>query len=129
MSYVQIKQFKLAKPISNIQIIQQIPPILWPQNAHQLISPHKKKYMIKSMDWKIGKCRRYFVEISVIGRHGNDKRHRLSIDGKIGQKSTKSPIYRRNIGEAPKNWRKIAIFPTSPARAVVFFSLAQKSWI
>ena len=40
-----------------------------------------------------------------IGRHRNDNRHRLSIDGKIGQKSAKSPIYRRNIGGEPKNRR------------------------
>ena len=59
------------------------------------------------MDWKIGKCRRYFGEISVIGRHRNDNRHRLSIDGKIGQKSAKSPIYRRNIGGGPKNRQNI----------------------
>ena len=86
-------------------------------------------------------------EISVIGWHRNDNRHRLSIDGKIGKKSAKSLIYRRNIGEAPINQKKIAsgsnawsnrrrisryrryfgiftdfsenfpIFPTSPARA------------
>ena len=31
---------------------------------------------------------------------------RLSIDGKIGKKSAKSPIYRRNIGEAPIYRRK-----------------------
>ena len=63
--------------------------------------------VLTSMDWKIGKCRRYFGEISVIGRHRNDNRHRLSIDGKIGQKSAKSPIYRRNIGGGPKNRRNI----------------------
>ena len=63
--------------------------------------------LMTPMDWKIGKCRRYFGEISVIGRHRNDNRHRLSIDGKIGQKSAKSPIYRRNIGGEPKNRRNI----------------------
>ena len=42
-----------------------------------------------------------------IGRHRNDNRHRLSIDGKISQKSAKSPIYWRNIGGEPKNRRKI----------------------
>ena len=48
-------------------------------------------------------------EISDIGRHRNDNRHRLSIDGKMGKKkSAKSPIYRRNIGEAPINRRKIS---------------------
>ena len=61
-----------------------------------------------SRDWKIGKYRRYFEELSDIGRHQNDNRHRLSIDGKIGKKSTKSSIYRRNIGEAPIYRRKIA---------------------
>ena len=70
-----------------------------------------------SRDWKIGKCRRYFEEISDIGRRRNDNRHRLSIDGKIDKKSAKSPIYRRNIGEIPI-YRKISrYFPTSPARA------------
>ena len=59
-------------------------------------------------DWKIGKYRRYFEEISDIGQHRNDNRHRLSIDGKIGKKSAKSSIYRRNIGEAPIYRRKIA---------------------
>ena len=55
------------------------------------------------MDWKIGKYRRYFGETSNIGQHHNDNQHRLSIDGKIGQKSAKSPIYRRNISGEPKN--------------------------
>ena len=63
---------------------------------------------IISRDWKIGKYRRYFEEISDIGQHRNDNRHRLSIDGKIGKKSAKSSIYRRNIGEAPIYRRKIA---------------------
>ena len=99
-------------------------------------------------DWKIGKYRRYFEEISDIGRHRNDNRHRLSIHRNIAKKSAKSSIYQWNIGEAPINRRKIAsesyarsnrryfyfskvfpIFPTSPARVVVFFSLTQKSWI
>ena len=47
-------------------------------------------------------------EISNISRQRNDNRHRLSIHGNIAKKSAKSPIYRRNIGEAPINRRKIA---------------------
>ena len=59
-------------------------------------------------DWKIGKYRRYFEEISDIGRHRNDNRHRLSIHRNIAKKWEKSPIYQWNIGEAPINRRKIA---------------------
>ena len=50
-------------------------------------------------------------------------------DYRSTEKWSKNRQNRRNIGEAPI-YRKISrYFPTSPARAVVCFSLAQKSWI
>ena len=45
---------------------------------------------------------------NIADRHPNDNGYRLSIHGNIVKKSAKSPKYRRNIGEAPINRRKIA---------------------
>ena len=54
-------------------------------------------------------CRRYFEEISDIGRRRNDNRHRLSIDGKIGKIADISEKYRWNTDLSEKNcewiWR------------------------
>ena len=54
-------------------------------------------------DWKIGKYRRYFEEISDIGWHRNDNRHRLLIDGKIGKIADISAKYRWSIDLSEKN--------------------------
>ena len=46
---------------------------------------------------KIGFFGRYFAEKSVFGRHREEKSKEKSIRGKIGEKSVKSPIFRRKI--------------------------------
>ena len=60
-------------------------------------------------DWKIGIYRRYFGEISDIGRHRNDNRHRLSINVKIGKIANISAKYRWSADKSAKNreWRHV----------------------